>query len=344
MAAPSFAPSSKYVDPLQPLRDALAKPDGARLICLCGSERFLIDRAVDLIKETVLVPATRDFNYDTLQAKEAGVARIVACARTLPMMAPRRLVLVRDVSALSANDLAGLLPYVAAPVPEACLVLLAEDADLRTKFYLTFQKHGLLLKLAPLPEKQLAGFVEAEAKRQKIGLEAGVASAIADEIGSDLAQLCDALERLSCYVAVGAKVKLSDVEEVVATTRQHSVFELIDAVGARQRGEALRLLSGMLGAQEPALRLLAMLARHVRQLWQTEDALSHGAHGQADVASTLGLHPFVAGKLVEQARRLSAERIGRMHEAIYQTDRSLKLSKLDDLRVMEGLILRLCTG
>ena len=60
MAAPSFAPSSKYVDPLQPLRDALAKPDGARLICLCGSERFLIDRAVDLIKETVLVPATRD--------------------------------------------------------------------------------------------------------------------------------------------------------------------------------------------------------------------------------------------------------------------------------------------
>ena len=52
-------------------------------------------------------------------------------------------------------------------------MLLAEDADLRTKFYLTFQKHGLLLKLAPLPEKQLAGFVESEAKRQKIGLDAG---------------------------------------------------------------------------------------------------------------------------------------------------------------------------
>lgn len=344
MAAPSFAASSKFVDPLQTLRDALAKPDGAPLICLTGSERFLLDRAVDLIKEAVLQPATRDFNYDQLQAKEAGVPRILACARTLPMMAKKRLVLVRDASTLSAADLAQLVGYVQAPSPETCLVLLAEDADLRTKFYLTFQKHGLLLKLAPLPEKQLAGFVEAEARRMKVGLEAGAAAAIADEIGADLAQLVDALERLSCYVAVGAKVRVADVEEVVATTRQHSVFELIDAVGSRNRGEALRLLSGMLGAQEPALRLLAMLARHVRQLWQTEDALSHGAGGPGDVASLLGLHPFVAGKLVDQARRLSADRIGRMHEAIYQTDRSLKLSKIEDLRVMETLLLRLCTG
>ena len=91
----------------------------ARLICLCGSERFLIDRAVDLIKETVLV-RRRATSTDT-HRPGSRVARIVACARTLPMMAPRRLVLVRDVSALSANDLAGLLPYVAAPVPEACL-------------------------------------------------------------------------------------------------------------------------------------------------------------------------------------------------------------------------------
>ena len=120
MAAP--VSSQKFVDPLAPLRDALSRPAGAPLVCLCGQERFLIDRAVALIKETVLTSATRDFNYDVLQAKEAGVARIVSCARTLPMMGPRRLVLVRDGDALSANDLAALSAYVAAPVPETGLV------------------------------------------------------------------------------------------------------------------------------------------------------------------------------------------------------------------------------
>ena len=56
----------------------------------------------------------------------------------------------------------------------------------------------------------------------------------------------------------------------------------------------------------------------------------------------MGVPPFVAMKLMDQARRLSAERIGIMHEAIFQTDRSLKLSKLDDARHMEALILNLC--
>lgn len=347
MAAPSSS-SSSYQDPLAALLAVLAamQQGGAPppLILLAGSCHFYLDRAVAAVKAAVLQPATADFNYDLLYAKEAGVARVMACAKTLPMMASHRLVLVRDCEDWSASDLAALLPYLQSPGPETCLCLITEKADMRQKFFTTFQKVGLLLKLEPPSERQLAGFVEAEAKHKKLGLQAGVASRIADEIGADLGQIVDALERLSCYVAEGAKVSLADVEEIVTTTKQHSVFALIDAVGGRNVSAAWTLLAGLLGAQEPALKLLALLARHTRQLWQTTDLLDHGSRSASDVAGALGVPPFVATKLIEQARRLSTTRIALLHEAIYQTDRTLKLSKLDDLRVMESLLLRLCAS
>lgn len=337
MAAPQ-----KSQEPLGPLLDALHAGAPLPLVYLCGKERFLIDRATEAIKAAMLQPATREFNYDVLHAKEAGVPKILACVRTLPMMAKRRLVLVRDADELSADELAGLLRYLEAPVPEACLCFVADKADLRLKFFTAFKKHGLLLKLDPLTERQLPAFVEGEARRLKVALQPGAAARIAEEIGPDLGQLVDALERLSCYVAAGAPIRIADVEEVVATTRQHSVFELIDAVGAGDRSAALSLLGGMMALREPALRLLAMLARHVRQLWQTRDLLSQGRPGMGDVASALGVLPFIATKLMDQARRLSPGRVTAMHEAIYQVDRALKMSKLDDERLMEQLVLQLC--
>src|SRR4051812_30518692 len=100
------------------------------LYWICGKERFLVDRAVTGIKERVLDPRTRDFNYDLFYAKEAGAPRIVGAARTLPMMAKRRLLIIRDADALDAKGLEPLIPYVGDPAPESCLVFVAEAADL----------------------------------------------------------------------------------------------------------------------------------------------------------------------------------------------------------------------
>ena len=337
MATPSSAQ-----DPLHPLTSALAT-HAPPLIYLCGKERFLVDRAIEAIKAAVLEPATKDFNYDQLFGKEAGSAQILACAKTLPMMAKRRLTLVRDADELTADELANLSKFIESPAPEACLCFVAEKADLRLRFFQLFKKHGLLLKLDPLAEKQLPSFIETEAKRLKVELSPGTAARLAEEIGPDLGQLADALERLCCYVPVGQPIRVSDVEAVVVTTRQHSVFELIDAVGAADRAGALTLLTEMLMQREPALKLLALLSRHVMKLWQTADLLAVGRPSASEIASQLGVMPFVAGKLLDQARRLKLPRVQAMHEAIFVADRTLKQSKLDDERIMEQLILGLCS-
>ena len=110
-------------DPLAPLREGEPGP----LYFLYGKERYLVDRAVDLLRARVLDPRTRDFNYELFYGKEAGAARIVQAARTLPMMAKRRLILVRDADEMKADELAALIPYVNDPAPESCLVFVGRE-------------------------------------------------------------------------------------------------------------------------------------------------------------------------------------------------------------------------
>lgn len=299
-----------------------------------------MDRAVELVRGKTLDPRTKDFNYDLFPGKEATAAKIVQAARTLPMMAKRRLVLVRDADEMKADELNGLIPYVSNPCPETCLVFTAGGADQRIKFFAAFKKQGVMAKFDPLYENKLPGFVEAEARARAVTLDSGVSRLIADEIGADLAQLADAVERLSIYAGERKKITSADVDDVVATTRQRNVFELCNAVGQGNRARALAALASMLGARESGVRIVAMLARHTRQLW-TAHGLLQRRMSKYDLASALGVPPFFVDDIANQAQRLDPATLRAWHGALYNADKNLKSSRLSDERILEGLILEL---
>jgi len=323
-------------DPLAPLRQGEPGP----LYFVHGRERYLVDRAVELLRTRVLDPRTRDFNYELFYGKEAGAARIAQAARTLPMMAKRRLVLVRDADEMKGDELGALIPYVSDPAPETCLVFVAEKADQRLKFFTAFKKHGVLIKLDPLYERQLPDFVRGEAKARGVTLAPDAVTMMVDEIGAELGQLADAVERLAIYVGERKQVTAEDVDKVVATTRQRNVFELANAVGAGDRAHALAVLSSMLGARESGVRIVAMLARHLRQLWITSELLER-TRDKFEIAGALGIPPFFADDIIKQARTIDAVRAKRMHAALFKADKDLKSSRLEDARLLEGLILEL---
>ena len=323
-------------DPLGDLRHG----EPQTLYFIHGKERFLVDRAVDLLRAKVLDPRTRDFNYDVLTGKEATAARVVQAARTLPMMAKRRLVLIRDADEMKADELAGLISYVERPCAETCLVMVGEKADQRLKFFTAFKKHGVILKLDPLYENKLPGFVRDEGKARGIRFEAGAAELVCDEIGAELGQLADAVERLAVYLGERTAVTVEDVQACVATTRQRSVFELAKAVGEGSRPRALEILASMMSARESGVRIVAMLARHVRQLWLAQGLMAKRMD-KFEIAGALGMPPFFVDETMAQARRFDRAAFERMHDALYRADKDLKSSRLEDDRILERLILEL---
>jgi DNA polymerase III subunit delta len=331
---PRMAFGAGNPDPLAPVREGEPGP----LYLLYGKERFLVDRGVELLRQRVLDPRTKDFNAELFHGKDGDPARIVQAARTLPMMAKRRFVLVRDIDEMKADAMSQLVPYVQAAAKETCLVLTAEKVDQRLKLFTAWKKHGVMVKLDPLYERQLPAFVREEARARNVKLEAGAAELLSDEIGADLGQLADALERLGIFVG-DRPVSVRDVEEVVATTRQRTIFELADACGSGDRSRALTILGAIIGARESGVRVVAMLARHVRQLWSAHDLMQKGRPNKFDLAQALGIPPFFVEGIMNQARRLDPPRLSRMHDALFRADKMLKSSRLEDARLLEKLVL-----
>jgi DNA polymerase III subunit delta len=99
----------------------------------------------------------------------------------------------------------------------------------------------------------------------------------------------------------------------------------------------------MLGARESGVRIVAMLARHLRQLWITSELLER-TRDKFEIASALGIPPFFADDIIRQARTLDGERAKRMHAALFEADKKLKSSRLEDARLLEALILDLTTS
>lgn len=344
-SAPPQLEGTAALQALEQLRDEDVQP----VYFVYGKERYLVDRALELLKKRTIDPAMRDFNYELFQGKEGAPERIINAARTLPMMANRRLVLVRDLDSMKADEQAKLIPYLEAPVPECCLVLEAEKLDSRTRFGAAVKKLAACVKLEPLYERHLVGFVRSEAQRRELRFESGAAELLCDEIGADLGALADTVERLSLLARSRGEgaVTAADVETQVPGARQRTVFELADAVGRGDRPRALRIVAGMMDGKESGVRVVAMLARHVRQLWSA-DGLLRNKTPKHELASALGIPPFFVDGIVEQARRVSqkGEHKGEaafrsLHEALFRADLELKSSRLEEARIMERLVLEL---
>lgn len=287
---------------------------------------ILLDRTITAIRDAVVPPAARGFNYDVVEAAAATATRIVTLAQTLPMMAARRMVFVRDLAKMPADGAETLLAYCAKPNPSTVIVAVTSKLDKRLKLYAQLSKKGWLHVLeAP---RQVAPWVREEAKARGVRIDGAAVTRLVDAVGNDLSRLALALEQLALFVRDPASgedrpITADDVDELIADTRERSVFELTDAIGAADRSRALAAVASLCDQRESAVGVVVMLARHVRQL-----SMVHHLRG-SDVprpqwGSAIGVPPFVVDKLIAQARSYTPEALAAATQRLAMVDRALK--------------------
>jgi len=325
---------------------------------LVGEERHFEGKVVQALKAAATAGGIPGLNDDQLQAQESDVERAISAARTLPMMAKRRFVLVRGLehwegregreggegtsAKEKAQPLDRLLEYCQNPSPSTTLVLVGGGLDKRRKLVTTARKDGWLVSCEALARADLPGFIERAARERGNPLEPGVADLIAELAGPELGPVNDALERCCLYAGVGAAVSEDVVAECVVRLRTKTVWELVAAVGKRDPGAALSALDEVYDPQDRGLRLLGVLAWSTRQMLRFESALSEGMSPN-DAAVRAGAPPFKARELAEQVKRIARADLERWLETLTELDYALKGgSKRPAKSVLEHGILKLC--
>jgi DNA polymerase-3 subunit delta len=325
----------------------VSAPPGLRLdppapACLVhGEEDLLRAEALAALRAAVLDPALADFNHDRFDAGACDAADVVAAARTVPMMAERRLVEVRGVERFRAEALEPLADYLKDPSPTTVLVLEGAKVDLRRGAFAQVKRVGQVFACQPLREKDAVRWLADRARARGWRLAPEAARFLVDYAGTGLATLAAELDKAAAYAGDGAPVDLVAVTETVGDGRAASVFELTDALGERHAGAALKALGSLLDGGEAPLRVFGMMVRHMRLVWRAREA--RGA-GEVDLARALGVHPYVAGKLKAQAPRFREAELAAAFVRFARVDFDLKGGAASPKRTLEDEVLALCGG
>jgi len=308
---------------------------------LVGPERFLLDRAVTLLRAATIGDGPAGFNDDVFHGQGLEGGRVVSAARTLPMMAAARFVLVRDADAMATDERDALVPYMQQPSETTCLVLVAEKIPGTTRFAKQTKKLGVWADAPAMKAAGIPRFAKGEAKRRGHDFGPGAAEALADAVGTDLAALDDALERLSLFVGEGARIDVEAVEACVTRVRVDSIWALVDAVALQDPRRALTAAQSLLADREHPLRILALVARQLRMVAKMRHALARGLRGP-EAAKAAGAPPFKARDLGRAARAFDDAALTRAFATVADADLALKGSRKPGDVVLEDALLKLC--
>lgn len=334
-------------------RDGKLRP----IYLVVGEERYLSSLVVSEIRKAVIGGMDLGLNEDQFDADTADVENVISAARTLPMMAARRLVVLRglerwepkgdakekgDGKAGKAAAFDRLADYVPKASPTTTLLLVAGKLDLRRRFAMLAKKEGFAVECETPPRNMLPAWLGRRARERQKTLGPGAAELLSDIAGPDLARLDDAIERLSLYVGAETEITEDAVADVIVGVKPSSVWELVGAVSRREAGPALAAFSRIYDPKDRGLPLLGTLAWSTRQLIRFHAATARGL-SPPDAAKHAGAPPFKAQELADQCRRLSAAELERWLGALSDVDVALKGgSKRPPQAILETLLLTLC--
>jgi DNA polymerase-3 subunit delta len=321
---------------------------------LLGEERYLSSLVLAELRRATLGGVDLGLNDDQFDAGDADVEAALSAARTLPMMAKRRLVVVRSVerwepkgegkpeSKARTSPLDRLAEYAAAPSPTTTLVLVAGKLDARRRLVVAAKKEGFAVDCEAPSRGALPSWLVRRAKERGKTLSLGVAELLADLAGPELSRLDDAVERLSLYVGEQNEIGEDAVADAIVGVKPSSVWELVGAVGRRDLGAALGALARIYDPKDRGLPLLGTLAWSARQLVKFQGATARGL-SPPDAARHAGAPPFKAGELAAQVRQLGGRDLERFLLVLADVDLALKGgSKRPPRAILEASLVTLC--
>ncbi len=319
----------------------------APVYLLEGRETYLREQAVQRLMLAAVDEALRDFNFARMSVGDGDLARALAVAQEFPMVAERRMVVVTDFEAINdERQLELLKDYLQRPVETTVLAFVSPGLDNRRNIATMLRKTAEVVSFDPLDEKENAPrWVMDYAKRGGCFIELADAVYLIGMVGTELHRLKTELDKLICYVGKG-RISQTEIDELVLHTREHSNFELTDALLAGQRERALRLLGHIFdNPPEPpqtlAIMMLGAIARGYRNLLISKDLMGQNAANE-EIAKAVGMSPYAVRHLNERARKAETETLLKAIGRIAETDVALKSSLATPRLQLELLICELC--
>lgn len=333
------------------LHAALKKREFDPVYYFHGDDDFLKDRSVRELVDASVDPSTRDFNFEQRRGADLDAEMLDSLLSTPPMLAERRVVVVRDVDKLKKDARKLLDGYMKRPAPD-CVLLLVSPTGVKVDKGLSDRSTSV--EFPPLTgdrvPKWVAYHVETILKR---AITPDAVSLLVEAVGEDLSQLAVELEKLASFS--DDVIDEAAVSAVVGVRREESLGALLDAIAARDATRALELLPGVMQQPKMSAVLLTMhLTTQTMALAYGEAARARGGQARSlynefmSLLKETGAFPGrpwgeAVNAWTKYSDRWSAGELDSALATLLATDEALKDTRVSsEEQVFTSLVLALC--
>ncbi len=315
----------------------------APIYVVIGDEGLTIKRAEDAISAAALSGGGAAFNRDIFRAGEENAGEALAVARTLPMLAERRLVVLRDAQEAPAALLEQVTDYIASPNPSTVFVVTGQKwpapvggKDWGRRAEGAAKKAGVVLRVKSKDQDPI-GFCVEIARGLGCTLGRGEAELLVERVGADLGRLELELMKAAAWLGAPGAITAEALRETSSLLAEAEVWSLTDALVSGDSDHALETAHRLLEHGEPAHKLLAMVTWQFRQLLRLQDALSAGRDPRS-----AGVR-MRYNKLREAERSLRSSPLDPVAvlETLAAANQAMNSHRAGHRRIFEGLILQL---
>ena len=316
----------------------------SRVYLFTGEEKFLIDKAIRVLKDNVISPGAENVDYYLKDASSSEVTLddLQSLVGTPPFISKRRMTVIRNSgfwanrAPSSAKDQEKWKSVIQS-VPEFAIVLFIEEkVDKRKKALVdAVSSVGSLIEVDLQNEDVLKTWILQRCGKYNISMGNDCISSLISRVNSSMRSIDNEMQKiiLYCEYTKTTRVTMELLDKLCVPDVHASVFQMTDAIGQRKPGRALEIFKSLIILKEPIAKIRLMLARHIRHLICAKELNDAGM-----IASRLKVQPFVARNLVSQAKGFSIEQLERIYNLCFESDQWVKNGRMDEQLSMEVLL------
>lgn len=323
---------------MKSLNEDLKTGQFKQIYLLYGQESYLKKQYKERFIKA-MVPEGDTMNYSYYEGKKTDIKEVIDLAETLPFFSERRLIVFEDTGFFKTggNDLAD---YINDGLPRTThFIFIENEVDKRSKLYKAVKAKGHIVELAAQDENTLRKWVSGLVRKEKKEMSQPDIAYFLNKVGTDMENITKELEKLFCYCLDRNVITRGDVDAICVTQITNHIFDMVNAVAAGDQRRALDLYYDLLALKEPPMRILSLMSKEYRDLFHVKQ-LSRQGYGRKDIALKAGLHPFVAGKYMDLAKRFQADDLRNVMEESADLEQRVKTGLMTDHLAVELFIVK----
>ena len=328
------------LDLFQDLVRSFTRHEFKPLYLIYGTESFLPGRIQRYLIRSALQEHERDFNLDLVHGEDTDADSVLATCQLVPMMAQRRVVIVRQFEKLSNNR--RFAAYAKKPNPQAVVLLLCNGKPrFNTDPYRTLRHSAACAHFEPLKRHRFPVFVNKMARQAGCELADGAAQTLVEFVGNSMSDLANEFAKLQAYVGDRLVITRDDIVQASGQTREINIFELQDALAYRRYEDAHRICEQLLlaasNARGECMRIVYTLSTYFVRLWKLHGYA--GARNSYALAKELGTPKFIIDKQLRALRHWQPAELTRVLNALLSAEAELKGGSQRSPRLIMTLML-----